>query len=65
MYRVAPTSNNLTYPYYNASGDANHPEPLSPPVSIAQTNDWGMIGLPDPKKFDLEYEDVRNLQQNG
>lgn len=28
MYRTAPVSNPLTYPYYAVAGDVNHPEPL-------------------------------------
>jgi hypothetical protein len=66
MYRVAPTSNNLTFPYYSASGDANHTEPLVPPIDITNTNTMnGLLGLPDPKKFDLEYDDLKNLYDSS
>lgn len=64
MYRVAPVSSGLptlSYPYYNVSGDGYHPEPLVPPVSVSNDNLNGILGLPDPKKHDLEYDDVKNL----
>jgi hypothetical protein len=45
----------LTYPYYSSTATAEYPEPLTLPVWPGF--DSGMVGLPDPKKFDLEFDD--------
>ena len=35
------------------------------PVPNTRANyDYGMIGLPDPKRFNVEYDDLRNLKMN-
>lgn len=51
MYRFAPVSNPLTFPYFKDVVDNNHPEPISVPVSTLIANDFGMLGLPDPKRY--------------
>lgn len=63
MYRIAPTGGhstyNLQYPFYSTTATAEYPEPLSVPVDVTKND--GLVGLPDPKKFDLEYDDTKNL----
>lgn len=51
MYRFAPVSNPLTFPYFKDVTDNNHPEPISIPVANLIANDFGMLGLPDPKRY--------------
>lgn len=65
MYRFAPVSNPLTFPYFKDVVDNNHPEPISIPVSHNIANDFGMGGLPDPKRYQVEYDDLRNLRMNS
>ena len=65
MYRFAPVSNPLTFPYFAAAGDVNHPEPITVPISVTVGNDYGMLGLPDPKRFNVEYDDLRNLKKDS
>jgi len=62
MYRFAPVSNPLTFPYFKTVADNNHPEPLLSPISSTIGFDYGMLGLPDPKRYSVEYDDVRNLK---
>jgi hypothetical protein len=64
MYRFAPVSNPLTYPYFKNTADNNHPEPLVSPINSDVTVDYGMLGLPDPKRWIVEYDDIRNLKYN-
>lgn len=64
MYRLAPVSNPLTFPYFKDVADNNHPEPVMLPVSNTRLNyDFGMVGLPDPKRYSVEYDDIRNLKK--
>jgi|LauGreDrversion4_2_1035121.scaffolds.fasta_scaffold797248_1 hypothetical protein len=52
MYRFAPVSNPLTYPYFKDVADNNHPEPVMSPIPFTRTGyDYGLVGLPDPKRF--------------
>jgi hypothetical protein len=56
---------NGTYPFFSSSANANYPENLSPPVPQNSSTAFGMLGLPDPKVFDSEYDDIKNLYNNS
>lgn len=49
------------FPYYSTTGSV-YPVLLSPPISSNLQEGSGMVGLPDPKYYHLEFDDLRNLK---
>ena len=52
-----------TFPYYGSG--PNYPVTLTSPIEHLRDDGWGMIGLPDPKRYNLEFDDLRNLKENS
>lgn len=61
----ASTGYNIgTFPWYSATPTASYPEGLSPPVNPANI-DSGMLSYPDPRYYDVEYDDIKNVYENS
>lgn len=65
-YSVVPldASSIITYPYYSNSS-ANYPVLLNVPIAVTYGNAQGMMGLPDPKRFNVEFDDLRSIRKYG
>lgn len=66
-YLPVDASNNYlgTFPYFSTTANSNYPENLSSPVNQDLSTSYAMMGSPDPKTYDLEYDDVKNLYANS
>ena len=66
QYRYLPISGDSTFdqgdfPYYSTTATTNCFEPLNVPIDVSITGDYGMTTLPNPKKYNVHYDDVKNL----
>lgn len=56
-----PTAGGPSFPYYASSGTV-YPVKMGPPIVHSGAEGFGMLGLPDPKMYNLEFDDLRNLK---
>ena len=62
-YNVLPVDGNAVpaFPYFS-NVSANYPVKLNPPIAFDYANYQGMLGLPDPKRFGVEFDDLRTIR---
>jgi hypothetical protein len=54
-----------TFPYYSDTVNSDHPVAVPRPVRTNLDSVFGILGLPDPKLYDVVYDDVKNARHNS
>lgn len=65
-YNILPVDANTTptFPYFSNTS-ANYPVKLNPPIPFDYNNYQGMLGLPDPKRYAVEFDDLRTIREHS